>query len=129
MAKKQSRRVDVSSKQGGSLGSLGDLLKIEGFEPGEGADEPSPSEHSKEHPADLKPQKITSEVNVRKEKKGRRGKIVTIVDGMNLCAQELEEMAKKMRKSLGCGGGVEEGRIVLQGDIGDRVRLWLKDNL
>ena len=36
-----------------------------------------------------------------------------------------EKLAKEMRKGLGCGSFVEEGNVILQGDICDRAAEWL----
>jgi translation initiation factor 1 len=58
---------------------------------------------------------------VRLEKKQRRGKEVTIVDKLGLPAAELERWCKELKVTLGCGGTVEDGTIVLQGDFRKRL--------
>jgi predicted translation initiation factor SUI1 len=63
---------------------------------------------------------------LRREKKGRGGKTVTVVSGFNMQSARLEDLSRTMRKALGCGSTVEEGTIVLQGDITDRTRTWLE---
>ncbi|MCF7936479.1 MAG: translation initiation factor [Synergistales bacterium] len=63
---------------------------------------------------------------VRKEKKGRRGKTVTLVRLDGIAASKLEPLARRMRKGLGCGSWVEEGYIVLQGDLTERAAAWLE---
>ncbi len=63
---------------------------------------------------------------LRREKKGRGGKTVTVVSGFNMQSSRLEELARTMRKALGCGSTVEEGTIVLQGEITDRTKAWLE---
>lgn len=62
---------------------------------------------------------------VRRERKGRGGKTVTVVSGLALPAPRLEELARAMRKGLGCGSAVENGAIILQGDIAPRAQDWL----
>lgn len=58
---------------------------------------------------------------VRYERAGRKGKAVTVVDKLGLDERALGEWLKALKGSLGCGGTVEDGRIVLQGD--HRTRL------
>ncbi|MCI0570345.1 MAG: translation initiation factor [Myxococcaceae bacterium] len=58
---------------------------------------------------------------VRMERKGRGGKEVTVVEGLGLPARELEAWLKALKGALGCGGAVEEGDLVLQGDQRDRL--------
>jgi translation initiation factor 1 len=58
---------------------------------------------------------------VRLEKKQRRGKEVTVIDKLDLKPAELEVWCKELKQACGCGGTVEEGMIVLQGDL--RTRL------
>ncbi|MDR3279627.1 MAG: hypothetical protein LBT23_03855 [Synergistaceae bacterium] len=37
----------------------------------------------------------------------------------------VSELARAMRKGLGCGSHAEGPRVVLQGDIRERARAWL----
>ena len=64
-------------------------------------------------------------VILHRESAGRGGRTVTVVDVRPpLDADAVTDMAKSMRKGLGCGSHVEDGKIILQGDIGDRVEAW-----
>lgn len=58
---------------------------------------------------------------VRLEKKGRRGKEVTLVEHLALRPDQLLEWLKALKSSLGCGGTLEGEALVLQGDQRDRV--------
>src|SRR3978361_2380689 len=58
---------------------------------------------------------------VRLERKQRRGKEVTVVEKLGLKTIELEAWCKQLKQAMGCGGTVEGGAIVLQGDL--RARL------
>lgn len=58
---------------------------------------------------------------VRLEKKGRRGKEVTVVEKLELKPAELETWCRELKQALGTGGAIEEGAIVIQGD--HRTRL------
>ena len=62
---------------------------------------------------------------IRKERKGRGGKTVTIVIGLSPDNEVLKQLAQELKKALGCGAHVEENQIVLQGDIEERVRAWI----
>ncbi|MGC4122260.1 MAG: translation initiation factor [Myxococcales bacterium] len=63
---------------------------------------------------------------VRMERKGRGGKEVTVVEKLELKPAELEKWGKELEQSLGCGGAVEDGALVVQGDQRDRVKAWLE---
>lgn len=72
-------------------------------------------------PAQPATPKGPSRAVVRIERKGRRGKEVTIVEKLGLAANELERWCKELKQALGCGGAVEGDAIVLQGDLRDRI--------
>ena len=58
---------------------------------------------------------------VRMERAGRGGKEVTVIEQLGLSATELASWLKALKSQLGCGGVVEEGAIVLQGDHRKRL--------
>ncbi len=61
-------------------------------------------------------------VDIRREKSGRGGKIVTVVSGLDfLGKKETEALAKRLRKGMGVGGAVKDRRIELQGDHRERL--------
>jgi translation initiation factor 1 len=55
-------------------------------------------------------------VKVRREITGRRGKAVTTVSGVPVDDAGLKELAGKLKKRCGVGGGVKDGVIEIQGD-------------
>lgn len=61
---------------------------------------------------------------VRREKKGRKGKTVTRVQG--LAPDALEDLRVRMKKKLGCGATVEDGDLVLLGNLVDRAAAFLR---
>jgi translation initiation factor 1 len=63
---------------------------------------------------------------LRCERKGRGGKTVTLIEGLQLSPTHMEELAKKIRTSLGCGAHVEENHIVIQGDHRERTETVLR---
>lgn len=62
---------------------------------------------------------------IRYERKGHGGKEVTVVAQLELPARELERWAKALKQALGCGGSVDRGSIVIQGDQRQRIAAWL----
>ena len=72
-------------------------------------------------------EKIPSKVVVklRVEKKGRSGKIVTVLHGLPENSDFLEGLAKDLKKSLGTGGSVVDATIELQGEWRERLRVLL----
>ena len=96
------------------------LSKAQGVDPDQQA-EPAPAQASP--PAHAKPQRATARV----QRKGRGGKTVTILSHLGISKHEtLEHWASVLGKSLGCGSGVEDGEIVLQGDQRKRLRAALE---
>lgn len=66
---------------------------------------------------------VRGKLVLQREKKGRRGKTVTRVRGL----PEPERWQKEFKKRLGCGASIEEGELVLLGDLGDRAAALLKE--
>jgi translation initiation factor 1 len=63
---------------------------------------------------------------VRMERAGRGGKTVTVVEKLDLRPGELATWLGELKRALGCGGVVEGGALVLQGDTRERVGAWLE---
>lgn len=63
---------------------------------------------------------------LRVEKKGRGGKTVTVVFDLPKNDDFLRELAQKLKRTCGTGGAVTEDTIELQGDMRDRVRVFLQ---
>jgi translation initiation factor 1 len=61
------------------------------------------------------------EAHIRREKKGRGGKTVTVVYNLRLPPDELKALGKHLRQVCGTGGTVKDGAIEIQGDHRDRV--------
>jgi len=55
-------------------------------------------------------------VRVRCDTKGRKGKGVTLIEGVPLGLDELKAFAKKLKKKCGSGGSIKDGTIEIQGD-------------
>ena len=60
-------------------------------------------------------------VRVGRETKGRKGKGVTVITGVPLAGDALEELATRLKKRCGSGGTVDGGVIEIQGDHRDTL--------
>ena len=66
-------------------------------------------------------------VRVGRETKGRKGKGVTIISGLDLNETLLKELARKLKQKCGSGGSVKNGVIEIQGDHRDELVEHLKN--
>jgi len=55
-------------------------------------------------------------IRIEREAKGRKGKIVTAVFNVPLENEELQKVAKALKRRCGAGGSIKDGIIVIQGD-------------
>lgn len=65
-------------------------------------------------------------VRVFLESKGRAGKKVTVVSGLELDEKQLEDMATRLKRSCGTGGTSKDGAIEIQGDQRDKLMTELE---
>tara|TARA_B100001248_G_scaffold262700_2_gene261148 strand:- start:39082 stop:39483 length:402 start_codon:yes stop_codon:yes gene_type:complete len=75
------------------------------------------------------PQKKRGRVDVRREKSGRGGKWVTVLQGdgfLKTSPQELEALLSQFKKQLGCGGALKGKTLEVQGDKCELVMDVLK---
>ncbi|MCM1152965.1 MAG: translation initiation factor [Muribaculum sp.] len=66
-------------------------------------------------------------LNIILDKKGRKGKTATLIEGFDLGEEEVKEIAATLKKKIGTGGAVRGSDILLQGDWRDKVRRILQD--
>lgn len=67
-----------------------------------------------------------SPLTVVTDRKGRKGKVATIIEGFECSESHLEEIAKILKQKLGTGGSIREGEILIQGDRKKDVTATLK---
>lgn len=130
------KKRKLTSGEGFTLGADETLgLSIGALFRGDGKTEgPLPSVPEEKRDKDVKtdPEKkggsgisSLSRVSLQRQTAGRGGKTVTAVIVPRDSNIDRDQLAKEMRKGLGCGSFVEDGNVILQGDICDRARDWL----
>lgn len=70
------------------------------------------------------PKRIVAKL--RMEKSGRSGKTVTVVSGLPHNGEFLKTLSQELKRACGTGGAVLDDGVELQGDLRDRVRLFLQ---
>jgi translation initiation factor 1 len=60
-------------------------------------------------------------VRVSRQTQGRSGKGVSIISGLPLNDEQLEALARELKRRCGCGGTVRDGTIEIQGDHRDAL--------
>lgn len=60
------------------------------------------------------------------DRKGRKGKTATIIEGFSGSDEQLEQLAKTLKQRLGTGGSARGGEILIQGDRKNDVIALLK---
>ncbi|MCK4747167.1 MAG: translation initiation factor [Bacteroidales bacterium] len=63
---------------------------------------------------------------VRLDRKNRKGKTVTLVEGFVGTGDDLKDLGKELKSNCGVGGSAKDGEILLQGDFRERVVTMLQ---
>ena len=73
--------------------------------------------------------KKISKINISKQKKGKKGKTITLIKGLGISNEkEFKELLKKLKVFCGTGGTVIGEDIQLQGDMVDKAFEFLRNN-
>lgn len=81
-------------------------------------------EEQAEEPVRPKPAKKDT-LRVIIDRKGRKGKVATIVEGFTVSDDEVADVAAALKRKLGTGGSSRGGEILIQGDCAAKVREYL----
>lgn len=112
------KKIDTSERDTSAQHSLGDFLSQAGLNVSKDANNtPAPPEPPKRKGPPIQKEPL----HVRIEKKGRHGKVVTIVSGFTGLTGIIENLAKQLKTQCGVGGSVKDREIVLQGDLRKKV--------
>lgn len=109
-------------KKAKGLEALGALIfNDENYTP---AEEPEAADAAKEGQKNPPP---AAQLIVSRSKKGRGGKIVSLISGFSCAPQELEPLAQRLKAKLGTGGSVtQESEILIQGEAREKIAALLR---
>ncbi|MBV1876687.1 MAG: stress response translation initiation inhibitor YciH [Pseudomonadales bacterium] len=65
-------------------------------------------------------------VRLHRQSKGRAGKPVTLITGLDIKMEELKKLAKTIKTKCGVGGKIEGHDILLQGDKRAMIKIELE---
>jgi len=65
-------------------------------------------------------------IRIGRETKGRGGRGVTVISGLQISDEELKLLAKKLRALCGSGGTIKQGVIEIQGDHRLKAKQYLE---
>ena len=65
-------------------------------------------------------------VRIRLETKGRKGKGMTTIAGVDLPEKELKDLCSQLKKMCGTGGAIKNSIIEIQGDTRDKIKATLE---
>lgn len=93
------------------------------------SDNPSPSEEEApaSQPDTPASQQQKGTLHVVVEKKGRKGKVATIIEGFTIDDDAVEQIASELKRKIGTGGSARGGEILLQGEWKEKVITLLKE--
>jgi translation initiation factor 1 len=119
MRPEKPKRIEVNPSQSGlsGLGNAFSGLNLGPLPPAPVPPEPAPP---------LKKRKL-GRVVLRKETAHRGGKTVIVVDQFppHITTEELQQLARELRKAVGTGGAVKDRTIEIQGEQAPQVRSFL----
>ena len=111
---------------GGGLGGLAAALQAQGFAASQAAPPQPERAAAGSAPAPGGELAKQPKLVLRRERKGRGGRTVTVLGGLRGDATFRKDLARSLRKALGCGASLEGEDLVLQGDVGARAKAWLE---
>ncbi len=116
-------------------GTLGDLFAARGLAPSGDPDATATTPEACSDADGLAPESFepsptslaaVGPLTVRVDRKGRGGKVVTLVAGLPEAPGTLEPLARSLRRLLACGVATQGGQLVIQGDQASHVAAQLR---
>lgn len=65
-------------------------------------------------------------VRIQRETKGRKGKGVMLITGLQLAPAEMKVLAKRLKQLCGTGGSIKDNIIEIQGDQRELIKTELE---
>ncbi|MFW5821215.1 MAG: translation initiation factor [Bacteroidota bacterium] len=73
------------------------------------------------------PDPSEQKLRIALDRKRRKGKTVSLVTGFRGKSEDLDELAKTLKKKCGTGGSTKDGEIIIQGDFRQRLKAILEE--
>lgn len=89
---------------------------------------PEPEDSTAALESTQKQEPVRDILHVSIDRKGRKGKTATIIEGFTCPDEELQRIASTLKQKLGLGGSARCGEILVQGDVADKVRKLLEQS-
>ncbi len=118
---KNKKRIDVGPRETSARQPLSDILSQAGLK----VNPQSAIEKTHQSPPEKAPSVQKEQLHIRIERKGRQGKVVTIISGFTGLTGIIEDLARKLKSYCGVGGSVKEREIILQGDVRKKIPDFL----
>jgi translation initiation factor 1 len=87
--------------------------------------DPDPEPGPQEAAASAYPSASRQTAKIALDRKGRGGKVVTLVSGLRHDPATLEALLRRLKQQCGAGGALKDGAIEIQGDQRERVATAL----